>query len=124
MTVDLVFYTGMALLLVHELDAVHRHEWRMFPVLSGFDDRKGFQLFVLLHVPLLVLIFWLMFHPIMVVRYWFFVVMDIFFIVHAALHYLLKKHKHNRFSGDFSIAIIAATAAAGMLHLALLVFGP
>lgn len=78
MAVDLVFCTGQALLVAHEFDAVHHHEWRMLPVLSGLDDQKGYRLFVLLHVPLFVVIFWFMSTSDDGVRYWFQAVMDVF----------------------------------------------
>lgn len=124
MVSDLVFYAGLALLVTHELDAVHRHEWRMFPFLSKLDDGKGYQLFVLLHIPLLVLIFWLMSHPSGNVRFWFQVSMDVFFVVHFVLHfvlhYLLREHRSNEFSERFSKQIVAVTAATGLIHLVLL----
>lgn len=120
---DLVFCAGLAFLVAHELDAIHRHEWRMFPFIARLDDRTGYRVFVLLHIPLLVLIFWLMFHPPGTVRFWFQVVMDVFFVVHSGLHYLLRKHEHNEFSEGFSKQIVALTAAAGLIHLMLLFAG-
>lgn len=38
------FMLGLALLLVHELDAVRCHEWRMFPGLFALSDRWALQL--------------------------------------------------------------------------------
>ncbi len=120
---DLVFYTGLALLVTHELDAIYRREWRMFPFISRLDDRTGYRVFVLLHIPLLVLIFWLMSHPSGTVRLWFQVIMDIFFVVHSGLHYLMREHEHNEFSEGFSKLIVAFTATAGLIHLMLLFAG-
>lgn len=120
MMLDFVFYTGLTLLVVHELDAVHRCEWRMFPVLSRLDDQKGYRFFVLLHVPLFMMIFWFMNSPDDDVRYGFQAVMDIFFMVHFGLHRLMKDHVENGFSGIFSKTIIGMTAASGAFHLALL----
>lgn len=95
----------------------------MFPGLSGLDDQKGYRLFVLLHVPLLALIFWLMSHPLVDVRYWFQVAMDIFFIVHAGLHYLLWGNEYNEFGKRFSIRLIVLCSVAGVVHLVLLFAG-
>ncbi|WP_287373800.1 DUF6713 family protein [Prosthecochloris sp.] len=120
---DLVFYTGLSFLIAHELDAVNRHEWKMFPGLSGLADQKGYRLFVLLHVPLLVVIFWLMFHPDRGVRYAFQAIMDVFFIVHAGLHYLLRRHEHNGFTKRFSLLLIGLCSLAGAVHLMLLFAG-
>lgn len=120
---DLVFYTGLSFLIAHELDAVYRHEWKMFPGLSGLSDRTGYRLFVLLHVPLLVVIFWLMFHPETRVRYAFQAVIDVFFIVHAGLHYLLRRHECNEFTKWFSLLLIGLCSLAGGIHLVLLYTG-
>ena len=123
MALDLVFYTGLAFLVVHELDAIHRHEWKMFPFISRLNDRSGYQVFVLLHIPLLVLIFWLVSHPPGTVRFWFQVSMNVFFMVHFGLHYLMREHEHSEFSEGFSKLIVALTAAAGLIHLMLLFVG-
>ena len=123
MAADIVFCAGLVFLLVHELDAVHRHEWRMFPLICRLDDRTSYRVFVLLHIPLLVLIFWLMSHSAGNVRFWFQVVMDIFFVVHSGLHHFLREHEHNGFSNRFSKAIIILAAAAGLIHLVLLFVG-
>lgn len=63
MFVDLIFYIGIALLLTHELDAIARNEWRMFPFICRLKDDIGYKVFIILHIPLFVLILWLMAHP-------------------------------------------------------------
>ena len=117
---DLVFYTGIALLLTHEMDAIYRHEWRMFPLICRLSDDVGYHVFVVAHIPLFVLLFWLMHHPSGTVLYWFHVCMDGFFIVHLGLHLLLKSHDQNEFSSVLSKFIIFATALAGATHLILI----
>ena len=61
-----------------------------------------------------------MFHPPGTVRFWFQVVMDVFFVVHSGLHYFLRKHENSEFSEGFSKLIVVLTAAAGLIHLMLL----
>ena len=50
--IDLIFYLGIACLFTHELDAIQRHEWRIFPFLRKLKDETAFYIFTLLHIPL------------------------------------------------------------------------
>lgn len=120
MAADLLFCVGVALLLTHELDAIQRHEWRIFPFICRLKDDTAYYVFTVLHVPLFVLLLWLMCHPSENVRYGFQVSMDVFFIVHLGLHQLLKSHPKYEFTGLFSRAIILLLAIAGFAHSGLL----
>jgi hypothetical protein len=51
---DLIFYSGLALLFTHELDAIQRHECRIFPFLNKLKDRTNYIIFTILHIPLLI----------------------------------------------------------------------
>lgn len=66
-----VCHENLALLLAHELDGVRRQEWRMFALLNRLDDERAHQLFVLLHVPLFIVIFWFLSRPIQPTYFWF-----------------------------------------------------
>ncbi len=121
MVSDLIFYAGIALLITHELDAIQRHEWRIFPFICRLRDDVAYHVFVILHVPLLVLLLWLISHPSENVRFWFQVTMDVFFIVHMGLHSLLKNHKMYEFKTVFSRIIIILIALVGLVHLVLLI---
>ncbi len=118
---DLLFYLGIALLLTHELDAIQRHEWRIFPVIRKFKDEIAYYWFTILHIPLFVLLLWLMCHPSESTRLWFQISMDIFFIVHMVLHKLLSSDKKYEFAGIFSKAIIFSMGIVGVVHLSLLI---
>ena len=118
---DLIFYTGFALFITHELDAIHRHEWRIFPFLSSLKENFAYKIFVIAHVPLIVFLLWLMYHPSANIRYWFQISLDIFLIIHLGLHYLLKSHKKNEFASVFSKTIIILMALSGLLHITFLI---
>ncbi len=113
------FFAGLALLFAHELDAVRLHEWRLFPGLRRLDDEAGYRLFTALHVPLFFAIFLGLFGAGPGVRAGLIVALDVFFIVHVALHVLLRHVPHYRFSSLFSWALIAGAGVAGALDLAL-----
>ncbi len=121
MITDLIFFTGFALLIAHELDAIQRHEWRIFPFLSNLKEDLSYQIFVILHVPLLVILLWLLSHPSENIRYWFQVSLDAFLIIHFGLHLLFKSHQEYEFKSLFSKTIIILMALFGISHLVLLV---
>lgn len=56
MTIDF-FLLGVAMIFLHEMDAIRCREWRIFPGLSLLEDRYGFVVFVLAHIPL---VYWIL----------------------------------------------------------------
>ena len=116
-----LFIVTLALFFTHELDAVARHEWRMFPVLGGLDDRQGFAVFLLAHVPIFAAILWFCFSPTSVgaaVR----VAVAAFAIVHVGLHVYFARHPANEFDNPLSQALIWGTGIAGALYLVAVFF--
>ncbi len=119
---DMLFYLGMALLFTHELDAIQRHEWRIFPVIRKLNDEIAYYWFAILHIPLFFLLLWLMYHPSESTRFWFQISMDVFYIVHMVLHKLLDSDKKCEFVGVFSKAVIFSMGIVGMVHLSVLIW--
>lgn len=112
---NMFFYLGLATLFVHEMDAVKRKEWRMFPGLSKLKDEKAYYIFTGLHLPLYFLVFWMLQKPesstLLIL------LLDVFFVVHLLLHVFLRNQSENSFSGKFSIALIWVAGIAGLLDL-------
>lgn len=121
MTADLLFYLGLAVLLAHEMDAVHKHEWRLMFILRAMPDERARDLFVLAHVPVVVILLWLIGHPAEPVRLGTMVAMDLFLVVHAGLHWRLSEHPKYEFNTPLSRLLIYGAAVVGAAHLALLV---
>ncbi len=116
MTADLLFYLGLSLLFVHELDAIQRHEWRIFPLLSRMKEETAYPVFVLAHVPLFMLAFWLISSPSPGVRYWFQLIIDLLLVAHLGLHQLFRKRSDYEFTSAFSKSIIRLAALFGSVH--------
>ncbi|HEX8657808.1 MAG TPA: DUF6713 family protein [Hymenobacter sp.] len=110
------FYLGLALLLVHEMDAVRCREWRIFPGLSGLSERWGKPVFMLVHGPLYFVLLVLANGP---GCPGFIHGFSIFCLVHAGLHLLFLRHPKNEFTDWLSWSIIAGAAVAGALELVL-----
>lgn len=111
-----VYVLGIALLAVHELDAIRHHEWRLFFFLRPFSDTTAYQIFTLLHIPLFFIFMWRLAYPTLRFE----IAVDIFLIVHAGLHYLFRNHPNYEFRGWVSHGIIAGATLMGALHLVLL----
>lgn len=65
----LIFWTGFAFLLAHELDAVAQSEWRLLPLINLLADESAYKVFVAAHVPIVVVLVWLFTHPSTILRW-------------------------------------------------------
>ena len=117
---DFLFYLAFASFVAHELDAVHKHEWRLLFLLRGMADEPARRAFVLLHVPLFAVLLWLAAHPDAAVRFWTMLGLDAFLVVHAGLHWRLSGHPKYEFKTGHSWLFIFGTAALAAAHLLIL----
>ena len=114
------FLLAFSLLLCHEMDAIRRHEWKIFPLLSRIkDDEQGYIIFTAIHIPLYVFLLSGLFSNGATVNESFIVGFDIFCIVHVLLHLLLMKHPQYQFNNWFSWVLIWGAGIAGGLDLLL-----
>ena len=112
------FWLAFSFLLTHEMDAVRRHEWQIFPLLARInDDERGFIIFTALHVPLYGFLFWGLFKNGTTINQSFAAGFDIFCIIHVLLHLLLIKHPKYQFNNWFSWALILGAGIAGGVDL-------
>jgi hypothetical protein len=119
-SLDPLFYFAFSSLIAHELDAIHRHEWRLLYVLRTMADSTARNVFVVLHIPLIALILWLIAHDDETVRFYTQVGLDLFMIVHAGLHWRLSGHPKYEFNSMPSQLLIYGTATLALIHLVLL----
>jgi hypothetical protein len=115
MTAHILFYLGLSLLTMHEMDAIRCREWRIFPGLSLLNDKLGHIVFVFLHIPLFFFVFWQLKHSQDLEA--FIKGVDIFMIVHVGLHIVFLKHKNNEFKDWISWTIIMGAGLCGLLDL-------
>jgi hypothetical protein len=110
----LLFYIGLSFLLIHEMDAVRCREWRIIPGLSLLNDTMGYYVFLMAHIPLLLLLFiGLRGHSSFLLMQ----ILDAFFIIHVFLHLAFLKSIKNEFKSTISWIIIAGAGIFGLLHL-------
>lgn len=103
---SLLFFTGFALLVAHELDAVEQAEWRLLPLLNLMPDDTAYVVFVALHVPLIAGLMWLTAHASPRIRQRSQLGIDAFLIIHAALHCFLSSDPRYTFHSGLSNGLI------------------
>ena len=109
-----IFALELALLFTHEMDAIRRHEWKMFIGLNKMADETAYRIFLLLHIPLYALALLLLFSPFSLVGYY---VVDIFLLAHMLIHLAFKNHPANQLDGIISKTIINAAGLLAVVHL-------
>lgn len=114
----ILFLLNLSIFLLHEMDAIRRSEWRLFIVLKDMKDSKAYQVFIVIHLFLYVIILSLLFSPYQTITFW---VLDIFFIIHTILHLLFERHPRNEFKNTFSRAIIYPMGFLSTIHLFFLI---
>ena len=114
-----LYYLAIALLLTHEMDAVMEAEWRLLFGLRGLSDAVAYPLFLLLHVPVVVLLFWLAHHPRDALREGFRSASAGFLIVHAGIHLHVSGAPDYGFESFVSQLLIFGAALVGLAYVAL-----
>lgn len=117
MSDHLFFFLGLALIFTHELDAIRRAEWRIFPATAMLGDELGYQVFTAAHVPLFAAILLGLFAADGGLNRSLVFGLNIFFIVHVGLHLLYLRHPKNQFTTPYSWALIGGAGLAGALDL-------
>jgi hypothetical protein len=106
-----LFLSAVAFLLVHELDAVRRREWKFFFAPVAVGEETAYRAFAALHVPLFVLVLWYLRSPSFQVAF------GAFAVAHAGLHLALRNRPELSFDSWFSWVWILGAAVLGALHL-------
>lgn len=110
------FYLGLTLLICHELDAVFRHEWRILPGLSLLQDGPARTVFILIHIPAFVVLFWLTGHKSEIIRWRSQLGVDIFLVGHAVVHFGMSGHELYEFEPPVETITVYGGALAGFIH--------
>lgn len=110
-----LFFLTLSCLFCHEMDAIYRHEWRIFAFLQRFDDQTAYQIFTAAHLPLFFVLLWFIADP----TNGFVIVVDGFAIVHMGLHWYFRQHPSYEFAGFLSNLFIVGAGISAIAHLLL-----
>lgn len=114
---NLSLLVTVALLAVHEMDAMTHAEWRLLPGLGELDDATGRDVFVLLHIPLYIGLFWALFYASWKQR-----AGQVFcglILVHAIAHFLLSGHQLYTFVAPIETITVYGAALSAAVNLGL-----
>ena len=113
-----LFYLGLATLFTHELDAIANHEWRVMPILRSLPDEVGFNIFVLVHIPLFAVLVAIVSSNNNRLRRQSRLGVSLFLLIHAGLHVLFTNVTSYEFDSTLSHLLIYGGAVVGGLYLA------
>ena len=114
---NLSLLASVALLAVHEMDAMTHAEWRLLPILNKLQDQTARDAFVLLHIPLYVGLFWALFFASwkrVAAR-----VLSGVMIVHAIAHFTLSGHELYTFAAPIETITVYGAALFALCYLLL-----
>ena len=110
-----LYYLMFAFFMTHELDAIDKKEWRVFPLTAPLPEGMAKSVFIWAHVPLFILFLYSgAANPSSFAAQ----VLSALAIVHVGLHWLFRKHPEYKFDSLTSRALIAGAGVFGALHLA------
>ena len=112
-----IFSLELALLFLHEMDAIRRREWKMFILLKDMEDEKAYRVFMFLHIPLYTVILALLFSGYYRIGFY---ITDVFLITHTLLHIGFRKHTANKLNNSMSKSIIFPAGILAAVHLLLI----
>jgi hypothetical protein len=114
-----LFALLVAMFIGHELDAMAQHEWRLLYVLRDLPDSLGQDVFILLHVPIILVLVWLGWHSAERTRSVTRVGCAVFMVVHAGLHWRLREDPIYTFHSATSMFLIFGSLIPAVLLLVL-----
>lgn len=112
-----LFSLIISLFLIHEMDAVHTKEWKMFIVLKDLRSSIAYKAFCILHLPIYFLFIYMMITN--ENKFLYFLFSDVFLIVHTLLHFKFRNAKNNGYNSKYSNFIIYFLGLLSLLHLVL-----
>ncbi len=118
---DLIFFLAVSSLLLHEMDAIDKKEWRLLFVLRKLPDEGALRWFILLHLPLLVALLALVAAEPSTTTRSIEGGVDVFLIGHAVLHEILSVRGDSSVASTVSRVLIWSAGLFAALHLLYLV---
>ncbi len=110
---------GIIFLLIHEFDAIYEEEWRMFKFLRRLPERTQYLIFLYSHIPILLFVFYYVWHVFHFTGKPIWLFLNAFGIVHFLLHWYATKWESNVFHRFSSFIFIGAYALTGFINLLL-----
>ncbi|HCO68254.1 MAG TPA: hypothetical protein DIT04_10940 [Dysgonomonas sp.] len=110
---------NLSLFIMHEFDAFRKGEWRMFAFLKPLGEKFQYNLFLWLHLPLLLFVFYYFGTVIDGGHTTLWMVWNSLMILHLIVHLTALKWKSNVFDA-FSFIWIGGTGLTSLINIILI----
>lgn len=119
-TILIITSLNIMFLFMHEFDAFHQGEWKMFRFLRKLKESTQYLLFLYFHIPLTLFCFYYLWSAKNFDNFVLWLIMNIFSIFHLILHLIAMKWKSNVFKNIHSFIFIAGWGITGIINLVLM----
>lgn len=121
-SIMLLSILNMLFMFMHEFDAMHKGEWKMFKFLKALDEKMQYDIFLYAHVPFTLIYFYYFYTLLNFNNFYLWVVMNLLSIAHLVIHLVALTWKSNVFKTVYSYGFMAVAAICGALNLLLLAY--
>lgn len=125
-TILIVTCLNIMFFVMHEFDAFHQGEWKMFKFLNKLKESTQYLIFLYIHVPLTFFCFYYLWSTYHFNNQRLWLIINIFSIFHFGLHLFAQKwelnvfNKSNVFNNIHSFIFISGWAITGIINLILM----
>ncbi len=113
---------GVLFFIMHEYEACYYREWKMFRFLNKLNKETQAMLFVYLHLPLTLFMFYYLWTVINLSNIVLWIILNSLLILHLIIHLIALKWKSNVFHSIHSFIFIAGAALTGLISLFLVMY--
>jgi hypothetical protein len=117
--IEITSVVGVLCIFMHEFDAFHRGEWKMFRFLNSFSEDTQYKTFLYAHIPLTLFIFYFLWTVLLHSNFILWIIMNLIAIAHLIVHILALKWKSNVFRSRMSFAFMFGWAISAIINLCL-----
>lgn len=111
---------SVTFLLIHELDACNKGEWRMFKFMRKLKEETQYLIFLYAHIPLTLFLLYYLWTVLSFNNSILWILVNAFLILHLVIHVVARNWKSNVFQSIKSFVFIGAAAISGLINLCLI----
>lgn len=109
-------------LLMHEFDAIHENEWKMFKFILKLKERNQYLIFLYSHIFICAILSYYLWCVYKFTNFPLLVIVNLFGIIHLGVHLLAKKWESNVFKSFSSFLFIWFTGVSAIINIIILVY--
>jgi len=116
-SIIIVTVLNVMFFIMHEYDAFHKGEWKMFKFINKISESIKYLIFLYLHIPVTLFCFYYLWTTINFNNFSLWLIINIFSISHLILHLFARKWKSNVFNNIHSFVFVFGCGTTGIINL-------